>query len=175
MALNLGEASKKLNKSEYVLYLSTEPQHIEKLSPKQIESRIERMQNALEKLKTSRKSGSKLRRVIGLAGQKDNVNRIKTKYFTEGLKRLKREQKRRNTRKEAAKNKMIAETRRDSIIKRMNRGSKAEPKINVKQAIDEQNIKVNAKQRAFANSETKRKIGHASARNKRVQGKRDSK
>lgn len=174
MALNLGEASKKLNKSEYVLYLSTEPKHIERLSPKQIEARIERIQNALEKLRASRKTGSQLRRVIGLAGQKDNVNRIKTKYFSEGLKRLKREQKKRNTREEAKKNEMIAESRRQSIYRRMNRDKKTGPKVNVKQALQEQNIKVNAKQRSFENSETKRKVGHASARNKRVQGKRDS-
>lgn len=174
MALNLGEASKKLNKSEYVLYLSTEAEHISRLSPKQIEARIERMEKLLLKLKSDRISGSKIRRVIGLAGNKDNVNRVKTRYFTEGLKRLKREQKKRNTREEARKNKMIAESRRESIYRRMNRGKKSGPKINVKQALQEQNIKVNAKQRSFENSETKRKVGHASARNKRVQGKRDS-
>lgn len=172
MAINLGEANKKLNKSEYVLFLSTEPRNIVRLSPKQIETRINRITKMLEKLKAEKLKRSGLRRLLGLRGKQEIQSLLKKRYFAEGLKRLKKEQKRRNTRREALKNRLIAEERKNQIYRKMNQGT--ERKVNVTHAIHDQNIKVNAKQRSFLNSETKRKLGHARSRNQKVQAKRDS-
>lgn len=172
MTISLSEANKQLNKSEYVLFLSTEPRNIIRLSPKQIETRISRISKILEKLKAEKLKRGGLRRLLGIRGKQEIQNILKKRYFAEGLRRLKKEQKRRNTQREALKNRLIAEERKNKIYKKMNQGSKK--KSNVTHAIHEQNLKVNAKQLPFQNSETKRKLGHARAQNQKLQAKRDS-
>ncbi len=166
--LNLGEASKVLTKSEYALYFASSHPDFKKVTEKSLKSKLQRTEKILEKLKTQKMTTKRVNKKANLATDAVQKRKKKIKYFTEAQKNFKSLIK--ETKKiEASPKVAVKEKSKPRLIKEAKAFS-----VTSKQKATDQNIKSNAKQSKFTKSGFERKLAHSSSRNRRHQGRKDS-
>lgn len=167
--LNLAEASKILTKSEYALYLASTEKQLDKLKEVSLKFKIKRIESVLEKVKTQKLSVKRSAKKAGLKTESAAVTKKKKiqylsdahKKFQQQLKTLNKPIKVKSAVKKSSHPKLINEAKAFSHLS--------------KQQVHDQNIKSDAKQSKFLKSGFERKTAHANARNRRFQGKKDTK
>lgn len=153
--LTLKEAAKRLTKSEYALYLATEARHLEKMTRRQIDLKMKRLQKEIAKLKVNKVKIEKVLKSAGMEAEKLMKSKTKLKFFNEALKRLKKQIQALTTGPKKAKKK--AQTKKVTSKKSSTLANT--PKT---------------KKTTLRNTGTIRKQAHSSSRNRRAQGKKDS-
>ena len=153
--LNLKDAAKKLTKSEYALYLATEARHLEKMTRRQIDLKMKRLQKEIAKLKINIVKIEKVIKSAGVEAEKLMKSKTKLKFFNEALKRLKKQ------------------------IQAIATGSKkTKKKPQVKKVTSKKSSTLSTtthmKKTTLRNTGTIRKQAHSSSRDRRAQGRRDS-
>lgn len=169
---NLGEASKVLTKSEYTLYYASAQPDFAKLNERLLKSKLERVEKLLAKLKTQKMTSKRTNKKAGLATDAAQKRKKKLQYLTEAKRNFKsliKEMKNPEVTKKATSKKTAKKKPNLRLIKEAKAFSD-----NSKQKTQEQNIKSDAKQSKFLKSGFERKVAHSSARNRRNQGRKDS-
>lgn len=151
----LKEAAKRLTKSEYALYLATEARYLEKMTRRQIDLKVKRILKEILKLKDNKQKIERVFKSAGIEAEKLMKSKTKLKYFNEALKRLK---------------KQIQAI--SSPSKPTNKKIRAKKVISKKKSILASTPKT--KKTTLRNTGTIRKQAHSSSRNRRAQGKKDS-
>jgi acetate kinase len=154
--LTLKEAAEKLTKSEYALYLASEAKHLKKMTRRQIDLKMKKIQKEIEKLKANMAKIDKVIKSAGVEAEKLMKSKTKLKFFNEALKRLKKQ--------------IMAIS---SPAKKVNK-----KKPTTKKVTSKKNTLINkspkTRKTTLRNTGVVRKQAHSSSRNKRSQGKRDS-
>lgn len=173
MAINLNEAVKKLTKSEFALYASTELSKLKNLTEKQIKSKISQVDKLMKKAQTQKSKVKRTLKTKGMASKVAESLPSKIKFFERALKRLETQLQKMLKQAEKASKKKVSK-------KKVTKKKTAKKKI--KQAPRKKSVTTKVKATKTKSRNPKdikktgvlRKQGHASSRTKRRQGRKDS-
>jgi hypothetical protein len=160
--LTLKEAAKRLTKSEYALYLSSEARHLEKMTRYQIDLKLKRLQKEINKLKDEKLKIKRVFKSAGMEAEKLIKSKTKLKFLNEAFKRLK------------AKIKAIGTPSKKVAVKKKSPLKKSPiKKVTAKKTRVE--VKTpKTKKKSMRNTGVIRKQAHSSSRDKRSQARKDS-